>query len=67
MPNQSSFVQGATNNKNYPEEEHDTMSGEYDPRAVANLLLDEADRLGIKITNLALQKLLYFAHADDRH
>src|SRR5690606_2091874 len=32
------------------------------PRAVANLLLDEADRLQIKITNLALQKLLYFAH-----
>lgn len=34
----------------------------YDPRAVANLMLDEADRRGIKITNLALQKLLYFAH-----
>lgn len=25
-------------------------------------MLDEADRLGIKITHLALQKLLYFAH-----
>lgn len=35
----------------------------YDPRAVANLMLDEADRSGIKVTNLALQKLLYFAHA----
>ncbi len=34
----------------------------YDPRSVANLLLDEADRLGIPVTNLALQKLLYFAH-----
>ncbi|MEO1703503.1 MAG: Panacea domain-containing protein [Pseudomonadota bacterium] len=34
----------------------------YDPRAIANLMLDEADRRGIKITNLALQKLLYFAH-----
>ena len=33
-----------------------------DPRSVANLMLDEADRLGIKLTNLALQKLLYFAH-----
>jgi uncharacterized phage-associated protein len=42
--------------------EHEAMSGTYDPRAVANLMLDEADRLGIKITNLALQKLLYFAH-----
>lgn len=38
------------------------MSGPYDPRAVANLMLDEADRLGIKITHIALQKLLYFAH-----
>ena len=34
----------------------------YDPRAVANLMLDEADRNGITLTNLALQKLLYFAH-----
>lgn len=33
-----------------------------DPRAVANLMLDEADRLRISITNLALQKLLYFAY-----
>jgi len=38
------------------------MSAGYDPRAVANLMLDEADRLSVKITNLALQKLLYFAH-----
>lgn len=34
----------------------------YDPRGIANLMLDEADRIGISITNLALQKLLYFAH-----
>lgn len=34
----------------------------YDPRSVANLTLNEADRIGIAITNLALQKLLYFAH-----
>lgn len=34
----------------------------YDPRAIANLMLDEAAMRGIKITNLALQKLLYFAH-----
>lgn len=38
------------------------MSGPYDPRAIANIILDEADRRGLKITNLALQKLLYFAH-----
>jgi uncharacterized phage-associated protein len=37
----------------------------YDPRAVANLLLDLAegdDDGALPITNLALQKLLYFAH-----
>jgi uncharacterized phage-associated protein len=34
----------------------------YDPRAVANLLLDLADRDDLAITNLVLQKLLYFAH-----
>ena len=37
--------------------------GPYDPRAIANLMLDEADRSGINVTNLALQKLLYFAHS----
>ncbi len=35
----------------------------YDPRAVANLLLDLADQEGLAVTNLMLQKLLYFAHA----
>jgi uncharacterized phage-associated protein len=37
----------------------------YDPRAVANLLLDLAakDFHDTPVTNLALQKLLYFAHA----
>lgn len=35
----------------------------YDPRAIANLILDEGHRNGRPVTNLALQKLLYFAHA----
>lgn len=35
----------------------------YDPRAVANLLLDLAQEDGVVVSNLALQKLLYFAHA----
>lgn len=35
----------------------------YDPRSIANLMLDEGRRNGSTITNLALQKLLYFAHA----
>lgn len=37
-------------------------NGPYDPRAVANLILDEAERREIAVSNLALQKLLYFAH-----
>jgi uncharacterized phage-associated protein len=40
-----------------------TSSPPYDARAVANLLLDIAqNEFGRPITNLALQKLLYFAH-----
>jgi uncharacterized phage-associated protein len=35
----------------------------YDPRTIANLILDEGQRSGRPVTNLALQKLLYFAHA----
>jgi uncharacterized phage-associated protein len=34
----------------------------YDPRSICNLILDEADRTKQPITNLALQKLLYFSH-----
>lgn len=34
-----------------------------DPRSICNLILDEADRARVPITNLALQKLLYFAHS----
>jgi uncharacterized phage-associated protein len=34
----------------------------YDARDVANFVLDTADANGIAITNLSLQKLLYFAH-----
>jgi uncharacterized phage-associated protein len=34
-----------------------------DPRIVANYLLDVAARKGVAMTNLKLQKLLFFAHA----
>lgn len=34
-----------------------------DPRSVANFLLDEATSQGMQITNLALNKILYFCHA----
>lgn len=33
-----------------------------DPRSVANLMLEDGHAYGYEITNLALQKLLYFAH-----
>jgi len=34
----------------------------FDPRSVANAILSAAERRGIAITNLQLQKLLYLAH-----
>lgn len=34
----------------------------YDVRDIANFILEFADNRGLKMTNLALQKLLYFAH-----
>lgn len=35
----------------------------YDPRAIANLILDCADQEGIEVTNLSLNKIAYFVHA----
>jgi uncharacterized phage-associated protein len=37
--------------------------GPYDPRAICNLMLDIGEQEGRGVSNLALQKLLYFAHA----
>ena len=34
-----------------------------DPRALSNLILDVADDEGVEVTNLALNKVLYFVHA----
>src|SRR5688572_13625678 len=34
----------------------------YDARQVANHMLDRADQNGIVVTNLAINKLVYFAH-----
>jgi len=34
----------------------------FDARSVANLMLDESDRQHRTVSNLALQKLIYFAH-----
>jgi uncharacterized phage-associated protein len=33
-----------------------------DPRAIANLILDLADCRGVKVSNLALNKIAYFLH-----
>ncbi|WP_112795590.1 type VI toxin-antitoxin system SocA family antitoxin [Rhizobium sp. SYY.PMSO] len=38
------------------------MSAGYDPRAVANLMLDEAGRIDLGLGHIQLQKLLYFSH-----
>jgi uncharacterized phage-associated protein len=44
----------------------DTPTGElavmYDARDIANFMLNSAERRGLEVTNLGLQKLLYFAH-----
>src|SRR5579863_1523853 len=37
--------------------------GPYDARAICNMMLDVAGAVEITVSNLALQKLLYFAHA----
>jgi uncharacterized phage-associated protein len=34
----------------------------YDPRALANFILDAADRQGLVITHMALHKIMFFAH-----
>ena len=39
------------------------ISTSHDPRSVANAIIASADRRAIKLTNLSIQKLLYFAHA----
>lgn len=35
----------------------------HDPRAIANAILDMADRLQLEVSNLSLNKLLFFAHS----
>jgi uncharacterized phage-associated protein len=37
-------------------------SAPYDAREVANYVLDEAERIGISLTQLQLYKIVYFAH-----
>lgn len=37
-------------------------NAQFDARSIANLLLDLATEQGLPVTNLALQKLLYFTH-----
>lgn len=37
-------------------------NAQFDARAIANLLLDVAEEMELSVTNLTLQKLLYFTH-----
>jgi uncharacterized phage-associated protein len=39
-----------------------TQDNAYDPRVVANAIIDRAAQEGQPVTHIALQKLLYFAH-----
>ena len=34
----------------------------HDGRAIANFVLDECEKRGVKVTNLSLQKIVYFCH-----
>lgn len=36
----------------------------HDVRGIANFILDVADERGLKITNMALNKIIYFVHCD---
>jgi len=36
----------------------------FDVRGVANIVLDHADQRGIGVTNMALNKIVYFVHCD---
>jgi uncharacterized phage-associated protein len=46
------------------EQQTSSSIGGFDGRAVANFVLDYCDRQGHEITNLALQKILFFCHAE---
>lgn len=46
-----------------PRSSGSSISGQkYDARAIANFLLDYADSKNVTVTNLALLKIIYFAH-----
>jgi uncharacterized phage-associated protein len=36
----------------------------FDVRGIANFVLDEADKRSVKVTNMALNKIVYFMHCD---
>lgn len=40
------------------------MTAVLDVRAIANVILDRAERQGIEVTNMALNKIAYFVHCD---
>ena len=36
----------------------------FDVRGIANFVLDDADKRGVEVTNMALNKIVYFMHCD---
>lgn len=44
--------------------EHDVNKGGYDVRSIANVVIDEAKAEGIAVTNLHLNKTLFFIHVE---
>jgi uncharacterized phage-associated protein len=47
----------------FPTRNHTGFAVPYDPRAIANLLIEEAATRGLSMSNLKLQKLLFLCHA----
>ena len=60
-PAHSALLIAAANRTGMKENAYATMT--HDGRAIANFILDAADRDGRAISNLSLQKLVYFCHA----
>ena len=52
---------------NNPHDESLSCAGGYDVRAVANLVLEVAEKNGRQISNLSLNKILYFLHCAFLH
>jgi uncharacterized phage-associated protein len=48
--------------ENRPDLRNEAPTMAYDARALANLLLDLADDLGLRLTHMAIHKIIFYAH-----